>query len=174
MALVRPLKDTPEGYEEPIAVTDGLAAGGFYPQNATSDTAVGIERDGSGNLVLKDITGTFVLDDLGGSGVTETGHKTLRQLIHFIDGGPAEGFASGAYRETLPSADPFPTTITWWTSAAKTAKIVDKTITYNANKTANTVQWRVYDVDGSTVLATVTDAIAYSSVFETSRTRTIA
>jgi hypothetical protein len=34
-------------------------------------------------------------------------------------------------------------------------------------------QWKVYDVDGSTVLATVTDSISYSGVFETSRTRTI-
>jgi hypothetical protein len=32
----------------------------------------------------------------------------------------------------------------------------------------------VYDTDGSTVLATVTDAITYGGVFETDRTRTIA
>ena len=110
---------------------------------------------------------------LTGTGISETQHKTLRQLIHFIDNGPAEGFVSGAYRETLPSPSPFPTSVIWYTDSGKTDKIVEKLITYTGvNPT--TVQWKMYDVDGSTVLATVTDAISYSGVFETSRTRTIA
>ena len=110
---------------------------------------------------------------LTGTGISETQHKTLRQLIHFIDNGPAEGFATGAYRETLPSANPFPTSVIWYTDSGKTDKIVEKLITYTGvNPT--TIQWKMYDVDGSTVLATVTDAISYSGVFETSRTRTIA
>lgn len=101
-------------------------------------------------------------------------HPSLRQLVHLADeGGPFEGFASGAYQETLPSASPFPTSVIWWTSSAKTAKIVEETITYNPNKTIATDQWKVYDVDGVTVLATVTDTISYSGVFETNRTRTI-
>jgi hypothetical protein len=101
-------------------------------------------------------------------------HRTLRQLVHLAEeGGPFEGFTSGAYQETLPSASPFPTSVIWWTSSAKTAKIVEETITYNSNKTIATDQWKVYDVDGTTVLATVTDTISYSGVFETNRTRTI-
>lgn len=109
---------------------------------------------------------------LTGTGISATQHKTLRQLIHFIDNGPAEGFVSGAYRETLPSASPFPTSVIWYTDSGKTDKIVEKLITYTGvNPT--TIQWKMYDVDGSTVLATVTDAISYSGVFETSRTRTI-
>lgn len=178
--LVKPLKDDGnEGYEEPIDPhADGLSANGFFPQNATSnDQVAGVERDSSGNLILKDgVTGTRTLAQVaGGTGVTESAHKTLRQLIHLAEeGGPFEGFASGAFQETLPASDPFPTSIIWWTSAAKTAKIVEETITYNANKTINTDQWKVYDVDGSTVLATVTDTITYSGVFELSRTRTIA
>lgn len=115
-----------------------------------------------------------VVTGLSGSGITATQHKTLRQLIHFIDDGPAEGFASGAYMETLPSANPFPTSFIWWESAAKLKKIVEETVTYNSNKTIATDEWKVYDTDGTTVLATVTDAISYSGVFETSRTRTIA
>lgn len=116
-----------------------------------------------------------VVKTLTGDGVTPDAHRALRQLIHLAEeGGPFEGFASGAYQETLPSADPFPTSVIWWTSAAKTAKIVEETITYNGNKTVATDQWKVYDTDGSTVLATVTDTISYSGVFETSRTRTIA
>lgn len=101
-------------------------------------------------------------------------HDSLRQLIHLASGGgPFEGFASGAYKEILPSGDPFPTSIIWWTSSGKIDKIVEKTITYNANKTPITIEWKAYDVDGSTVVATVTDTISYTGVIETSRTRSI-
>jgi len=111
---------------------------------------------------------------LSGSGITEVQHKTLRQLIHLADGGgPFEGFTSGAYLETLPSANPFPTSFIWWEDNTKTKKIVEETVTYNSNKTIATDAWKVYDTDGTTVLATVTDTISYSGVFETSRTRTI-
>jgi hypothetical protein len=40
---------------------------------------------------LSDIYGT---GGGGGSGITENQHETLRHLIHFIDNGPASGFAS--------------------------------------------------------------------------------
>lgn len=115
-----------------------------------------------------------VVKGLTGTGLSESAHRTLRQLIHFIDEGPAEGFASGAYHETLPSADPFPVSFIWWTSAAKTHKLVELTLTLNANKTPATEEWKMYDTDGATVLATVTDTISYSGIFETTRTRTIA
>lgn len=112
---------------------------------------------------------------LAAAGITAAAHKTLRQLIHLADGGgPWEGFASGAYLETLPAADPFPTSFIWWESAAKLKKIVEETVTYNTNKTITTDVWKVYDTDGSTVLATVTDTPAYSGVFELSTTRTVA
>jgi hypothetical protein len=128
-------------------------------------------------MYARDATGVFNLRT-GGSGLTEEAHKTLRQLIHFIDDGPAEGFTSGAYKETLPSGDPFPTSIIWWESSSKLKKIVEKTITRSGggatNVTPTPVVWKMYDTDGSTVLCTVTDAISYSGVFETSRTRTIA
>lgn len=121
---------------------------------------------------LRDAVGTY--DPRTGSGISANDHKALRQLIHLAEeGGPFEGFASGAYQETLPSSSPFPTSIIWWTSSAKTAKIVEETITYNLNKTIATDQWKVYDTDGVTVLATVTDTISYSGIFETHRTRTI-
>lgn len=101
-------------------------------------------------------------------------HKTLRQLIHLADeGGPFEGFATGAYQETLPASSPFPTSVIWWTSSAKTSKIVEENITYNPNKTVATDTWQVYAVDGSTVLATVTDTVTYSGVFELYRSRAI-
>jgi hypothetical protein len=112
--------------------------------------------------------------DLGQEKLDIDDHRTLRHLIHFIDDGPGGGFASGAYCETLPAADPFPTSIIWYVSTAKTEKIVELNITRNANKTPSVEEWKMYDINGSTVLTTVTDSISYSGVFETSRTRTIA
>lgn len=107
-----------------------------------------------------------------GGGITEAQHKVLRQLIHFIDDGPAEGFASGAYKETTPTG-PFPTSEIWWESSAKLKKIVELTTTWTGPLITQEV-WKMYATDGSTVIATITDAISYSGVFETSRTRTIA
>jgi hypothetical protein len=104
--------------------------------------------------------------------LTEDQHKALRHLIHFIEEGPAENFDSAAYKETLPSASVFPTSVIWWESSSKLKKIVERTITWTGvNPTTD--QWDVYDLDGSTVRATVSDAISYSGVFETTRTRTI-
>lgn len=100
-------------------------------------------------------------------------HKALRHLIHFIDSGPCDGFASGAYLEQLPPASVFPTSSVWWESSAKLKKIVEFSVTYNANKTPNVEVWKVYASDGSTVLATVTDTMSYSAIFELSRTRVI-
>ena len=154
---------------------DGLDCRSVFIQNDSSkDSTVEISRDGSDNMTFKDpVTGTtYTLSQLttGGSGLTEGAHKILRQLIHFIDNGPAEGFASGAYREMTGTV--FPTAVIWYTDSGKTSKIVEKNITWTGvNPT--TIEWRVYDTDGSTVLATVSDSITYSGIFETSRVRTI-
>ncbi len=111
-----------------------------------------------------------------GGSLTESQHKTLRQLVHLADGvgGPMEGFASGAYRETLPLGNPFPTSIIWWESSAQLKKLVEKEITRNGNQDPITIIWKVYDTDGTTILATLTDTITYDGPFETTRTRTIA
>ena len=98
-------------------------------------------------------------------------HKILRQLIHFIEEGPAEGFASGAYREI--TNQPFPTAVIWYTASDKLHKIVEKLITRDAGQNPTTVTWKVYSA-ADVLLATVTDTITYSGVFETSRTRAIA
>jgi hypothetical protein len=143
----------------------------------TSDDA--LTADTQGEMVytgsafsFRDSIGTF--DPRSGSGLSEAQHKALRALIHFIDDGPADGFASGAYHVQLPSGDPFPTSAVWWESAAQTEKIVELTITRNANKTPATEVWKMFDTDGTTVLVTVTDTISYSGIVETTRTRTIA
>jgi hypothetical protein len=131
-------------------------------------SAEGGVRYVSGAFRAKDGTGVFNLRS--GSGLSEAQHKILRQLIHFIDEGPSEGFATGAYREMTGTI--FPTAIIWWESAVKAKKIVEKLITWTG-ASPTTVAWKIYDTDGSTVLATVTDTITYSGIFETSRSRAI-
>lgn len=140
----------------------------------TSDPSIeGAIRYVSGSFRFLDSTGLY--DPRTGGGLTENAHKTLRQLIHFIDDGPAEGFTSGAYKEVIGGA--FPTSIIWWESSSKLKKIVEKTITRSGGSATliapTPIVWQIYDTDGSTVLATVSDAITYSGAFEVSRTRTI-
>lgn len=141
-----------------------------FQEQSTDPTVEGAVRYVSGSFRMLDGTGVF--DPRAGSGLTENAHKALRQLIHFISEGPAEGFASGAYKETLPSASVFPTSIIWWESSGKTQKIVERTLTWTGVK-LTTDEWKIYDTDGTTLLVTVSDAISYSGVFETTRTRTI-
>jgi hypothetical protein len=105
------------------------------------------------------------------AGMTAEQHKALRQLIHFIDNGPAESFASGAYREMTGTV--FPTAIIWYDKAgAGKKKIVEKLLSYTGAFPI-TATWKVYDAS-ETLLATVIDTISYSGAFETSRLRSIA
>lgn len=122
---------------------------------------------------IEQLQSADTLDLNGSPAVSEAAHPGLRQLIHFIDEGPAEGFATGAYRQQLPSGDPFPTSVIWWTSAGMTAKIVQCNITRNVNETPATEVWQMYATDGVTVVLTVTDTYSYSGVVETTRTRAI-
>lgn len=144
----------------------GYAVGTTWINTSTNDVYTLVD-DTSGAAVW--VTGG------GGGGISEEQHKTLRQLIHFIAEGPADGFASGAFKEVTGGL--FPTSIVWWESAAKLKKIVEKTITRSGGGATlvkpTPIVWEVYDTDGTTVLATVSDAITYSGVAEVSRTRTI-
>ena len=98
----------------------------------------------------------------------------FHRLIYFIDHGPAEDFASGAYKEVTGTL--FPTNVTWWTSSAKTIKIVEKIITRSGgsatNLTPTPIVWKAYDAAGVLTI-TATDDITYSGIYETSRVRTI-
>src|SRR5271154_2679558 len=67
----------------------------------------------------------------GGGGITPMEHETLRQLIHFIDEGPGDGFASGAFKVTLPTSSPFPTSIIWYLDTGETQKLVTKSIVWS-------------------------------------------
>ena len=155
---------------------DFVEARGFAIQNDTSDDEnVLVSRDSSNNMTFQDgvVSGSKTLTELvsGSGGITEGSHKALLQLIHFIDDGPADGFASGAYRENTGTV--FPTAIIWWTDSGKTDKIVERTLTWTGVNLTTDV-WKIYDDDVSnTLLVTVSDSISYSGVFETNRTRTI-
>jgi len=161
-------KDSAPGpsHEEETLYDDRTADG-----DPTVDGAV---RRLGDTLLFK--TSTVVVDlTAGGSGISEGAHKTLRQLIHFIDEGPAEGFVSGAFKEIVGGL--FPTSVIWYDDATKAKKLVEKVIARSGGGATNLkptpIVWKVYDTDGSTVLATVSDAIAYSGVLEVSRVRTI-
>ena len=157
---------TPDARAGELIEDDGILLGDAL----TDPTQLGEIRRVGSDFRMRDGTGVFNPRS-GGGGITEDQHKTLRQLIHFIDEGPAEGFASGAFKETAPMG-PFPTSIIWWESAAKLKKIVERSVTWTGAFPTTDV-WKVYAADGSTVLATVSDAISYSGAFETTRTRTI-
>lgn len=100
-------------------------------------------------------------------------HDDIRDLIHFIDDGPASGFVSGAYKECLPAGDPFPTQSIWWESASKTQKIVELIITRDSEQKPIVENWNMYEDDGITIKHSVTDTITYQDNFESSRTRVI-
>jgi hypothetical protein len=151
---------------------DAIDVRGVYLQNDTSNnTAALITRDSSDNITLTDPNaGTYTLSQLaaGGAGLTANQHRNLLQLIHFIDEGPAEGFVTGATKTVTGTV--FPTSVIW--RRADTTKLVEQTITWSGI-VPTTIEWKMYDTNGTTVLATVSDAVSYSGPFETGRTRTI-
>lgn len=153
---------------------DALESAGHYFQDGSNrDEAVYIDRSGD-DLRFRDVNNPTpqTLSDLvaGAGGITLSQHKLLRQLIHFIDEGPTDGFASGSYKE-LTYSGALVTSVIWYTDNTKVDKIVELTITHTGAFPTTEV-WKMYDTDGSTVLLTLTDSITYSGAFEQNRTRT--
>ena len=153
---------------------DAIEVAGIYVQDEIDrDESVYIDRDG-GELRFRDTLNTtpVTLSNLlsGGTGITESQHKALRDLIHFIDSGPADGFASSSYKENTYSGALLTSEI-WYEDNTKVQKIVELTITYSGVYPA-TETWKMYDTDGTTVLVTVVDTISYSGAFESDVTRT--
>lgn len=98
-------------------------------------------------------------------------HGIIRDLIHFINEGPANGFVSGATKEISPVGNPFPTQVIWKDAGGN--KLVEKNITRDSKKNPTTIEWIMYDTDGVGILHTIIDTITYSGIFEISRTRSI-
>lgn len=79
---------------------------------------------------------------------------------------------SGGYREI--DGFPFPQTVTWYTSIAKTVTLTEKTYVYSGTIVPSQIILRLYDgTVGNNVLRTITDTISYNGVFEISRTRSV-
>lgn len=94
-------------------------------------------------------------------------------MQHFIDDGPAVAFGTNLFKETLPSASPFPTSYVWWDNPAKNRQILRLEVTRsNPGNKPTTENWKLFSEDGTSVIETVTDVISYNGAFETSRTRT--
>ena len=138
-------------------------------EDAAVATAEGQMRYDGSRFSLYDSAGEYDPRS-GGGGISAAQHNALRQLIHFIDNGPSDGFASGAYSESAYSGA-FPTSEIWYVDNTKTDSIVELTTTYTG-AFPTTETWKMYDTDGSTVLITLVDAITYSGAFEANRTRT--
>lgn len=157
---------------------DAIETAGIYLQDTSNrDETTLITRDGD-DLTFKDgnnVTPVTLTDLQASGGLTAEQHKTLRQLTHFVEtNSPGEGWGDGPYQsEVLPSADPFPTSETWYTTSGKTNKICKWECTYTANKTYATETWTVYKSDGSSAAAVAVDTISYSGVFEIGRSRVI-
>jgi len=95
-----------------------------------------------------------------------------KRLLEKFISAPAAGWPSGVFEE-VTYVSSFPSVVTWWTSSAKTTKIADATYTRNGAQQATTVVWRMFAADGTTVLETATDTLAYSNGTMTTRTRVI-
>lgn len=155
---------------ESISDSTGGTASFRYPSGASKVGVDPTDISQSSNTDLQ-----TVLEDLdsaiSGGGLTAAQHRSLRQLIHFIDNGPAEGFVSGAYRETVGGV--FPTSVIWYDDNTKVKKLVEKLITWDG-AFPSTIVWKMYDTDGSSVLSETSDSYDYTtSIFEPKVTRTI-
>ncbi len=75
----------------------------------------------------------------------------------------------GLYREIV--GQPFPSSVIWYTSGAKTQKVKELIITRDGNQNVTQEQWKFYDNTGL-LTRTYTDAVVGGAI-ETSRTRTI-
>lgn len=104
--------------------------------------------------------------------LTTFDHKHIRHMIHYLEGGPP----SGAFYE-IAGSTLFPTNKTWYTNSAKTHKIFEKLIERSIPPATNIaptpIEYKLYSIDGSTVIAHLKDDIVYSGVFSINRTRTV-
>lgn len=170
------LSSTTLNVVETIADSTGGTADFKYPPGASK---VGFDASGLTTVTADNVQDAIEELDAaaGGSGMTTTQHKTVRQLIHFVEtNSPGEGFGAGPYQSEIlpnPTTDIFPTSETWYETSAKTNKICRWEGTYNANKTLATEKWIIYKSDGTNPAAEALDTISYSGVFETGRSRAI-
>lgn len=143
--------------------TKGYEPGSLWIVSGTQQAYILTDAT-SGSAVWKDSTAAA-------SGISSNDHKTLRQLIHFINEGPGDGFYTNPFREIV--GQPFPTRITWWSDAGKTLRLFQTEITRSGIYPV-TESYKMYDADGTTVVARATDSISYFGAYEVARSRSFA
>ena len=120
------LSDTSFTVIDTIVDSIGGTVDFMYPVGAG---LVGFDSTG---LTMTDATNVQgAIKDFDQNAISYANHETLRHLIHFVDDGPGDLFASDAYREITPFGNPFPTNITWYTDTSKAYKIIEKIIVWN-------------------------------------------
>jgi hypothetical protein len=127
-----------------------------------------------GSWFVNQSTGETWVKIRTGAAWRQAGLFGVGSLSNLVCCGPFEGYASGAYREVLPSGSAFPTSVTWYTATDRRFKIYDLTLTRSSSQMITQAQWRLYAADGATVTFTATDTITYDGPFESSRDRALA
>lgn len=149
---------------------DAIDARGLYVQSATSaDSLVLVDR-AANNMRLADGSTTRLLPELVTSvlgGVNA--HAALPDLVHYLDDGPGEGAASGAY-SVDQYAGPLRTSTVWYTDNTMTKRLLAWTLTYSG-AFVSTKRLQVYGADGTTVVRQCLDTYGYAGPLQTSRVR---
>lgn len=136
----------------------------------TSDDKVTLSRASDSALQFADIpSGTLKLsqlltDQLGRPGT----HASVADFSHWLDA-PADGYASGTFRQTS-FVGSLPQTITWYASNAATVRLFQTSITY----TGVLMSQRVHRLFAANqVIRTLTETFNYTGgLFSPSITRT--
>lgn len=158
-------------YEDKINTReDAPEMQGVYLQSPSGpdDENVYITRDDSGNMLFKDenadASELSLSDLLSATGITETEHRNLDQLVHDI--------AEDSFEEVTYTGNKV-TKLTVWTDAGKTVKIRETSVTYTGNQPTS-IQTIQYDAAGVAMAGeTMTETISYSGSQITSITRTL-
>lgn len=67
----------------------------------------------------------------------------------------------------------FPTSIVYYKDESNTVKVFEIVITRDATQNPTSVDYKLYSLDGQSVVSVATERITYSGPFEVGRTRTI-
>jgi hypothetical protein len=154
---------------------DGVDCNALFLQSASSaDSRVFVDRDSTdqGLRFTEPTVGVKKLNRLVSNSLSDTqSHQALLDIIHFLDDGPGDGWASGAVRVrvgTGPNAGGW----VWYTSTAMTARIIDMTVTYPAGSILpQTKAWRLYAANGTSVIRTLTDTYTWNGPLLTQKAR---
>lgn len=163
-SLLKADRTTPVGPGDLVTIAGSTGGNGDYTVDAvTNETTFTVKE----SVAANGTGGTASFYHPAGIDLVG-GHELVRHLSHFLEDGPVEN----AYSEVVGGT--FPTSQTWYTSVAKTHKILEKLYTRNSKNLVTTEVWKIYGPDGQTVLRTITDTITYgTNSAETSRTRTV-